>query len=250
MLTEERQLTILDRLEMNRVVKIQELVKATHASETTVRRDLQELENQGLLKRVHGGAIIANNLNTELDLKTKAAMNRQEKLSVAKHAVKSIQPEEVIYIDSGTATYEMLPFLKNKNIRIVTNSIAHAHFLNSLSIPTTVLGGRLKLATSAIVGQECVAQMKKYHFSKAFIGVNGIHHQHGLTTPEEEEAFVKTAAIQQSAQVFILADHTKFEKVTFVKFAELTDGHLLTDYLPGKYKKLYPKTIVLTEVCK
>ncbi|TFZ39300.1 hypothetical protein E4031_09140 [Vagococcus xieshaowenii] len=130
----------------------------------------------------------------------------------------------------------------------MTNSIIHAQYLSSINIPTTVLGGQLKMTTGAIVGNETLKQLEKYHFSKALVGVNAIHHQFGLTTPEEEEALVKESVMHHAEEVLILADHSKFEMINFVKFGELTEGKIITDYLPSKFRSLYKEEIQIVEV--
>ncbi|MGX6961931.1 DeoR/GlpR family DNA-binding transcription regulator [Vagococcus xieshaowenii] len=248
MLTEERHQLIMNSLESHNVVKVLELVEATHASETTIRRDLQLLEELGKLKRVHGGAKIIREVTPELPLTIKENLHMEEKKKIGQWVGKLIKDNEVIFIDSGTATYQVLPFLKEKKIRAVTNSIIHAQYLSSINIPTTVLGGQLKMTTGAIVGNETLKQLEKYHFSKALVGVNAIHHQFGLTTPEEEEALVKESVMHHAEEVLILADHSKFEMINFVKFGELTEGKIITDYLPSKFRSLYKEEIQIVEV--
>ena len=95
-----------------------------------------------------------------------------------------------------------------------------------------MIGGRLKLSTQAIIGSESVKQLSQYHFSKAFMGMNGVHHQYGFTTPDEEEATVKATAMRQSSQCFVLADHSKFEALSFSKVANLEEAKIITDVLP------------------
>ncbi|MGX7031346.1 DeoR/GlpR family DNA-binding transcription regulator [Vagococcus zengguangii] len=248
MLTEERHQLIMDILESQNVAKVLDLVTATNSSETTIRRDLQLLEEEGYLKRVHGGAKIIREVTPELSLTIKENIHMEEKKQIAKWVGELIKDNEVIFIDSGTATYQVLPYLKDKKIRAVTNSVIHAQYLSSIDIPTIVLGGQLKMNTGAIVGNETLKQLEKYHFSKALVGVNAIHHQYGLTTPEEEEALVKQAIIEHAEETFILADHSKFETINFVKFGELTDGKIITDYLPAKFHSLYKEEIQIVEV--
>lgn len=248
MLTEERHQLIMEILESQNVVKVLELVTATNSSETTIRRDLQLLEEGGQLKRVHGGAKVIRKIMPELSLTIKENIHIEEKKKIAKWIGALIKENEVIFIDSGTTTYQVLPYLKGKKIRVVTNSLIHAQYLSSINIKTTVLGGQLKMNTGAIVGNETLKQLSKYHFSKALIGVNAIHHQYGLTTPEEEEALVKQAIIQHSEEALILADHSKFEMINFVKFGELTEGKIVTDYVPEKFNSLYKEEIQIVEV--
>jgi len=247
MLTEERKAYILKELAQRQTIKTSDLVLGTKASESTIRRDLKELEQEGQLKRIHGGASTLLHLNTELSMVEKADLYLAEKKAIARAAAHLIEPNDVVYLDAGSTTYEMLPFILRTDIRIVTNSILHAHYLAQHQIPTIMIGGRLKLSTQAIIGSEGVKQLGQYHFSKAFMGMNGVHHQYGFTTPDEEEAMVKATAMRQASQCFILADHSKFEALSFAKVSNLEDGKIITNRLPKKWHTLYQDTTV-TEV--
>lgn len=247
MLTEERKAYILKELAQRHTIKTSDLVLETQTSESTIRRDLKELEQDGQLKRVHGGASTLFHLNTELSMSEKADLYLVEKKAIARSAAQLVEPNDVIYLDAGSTTYEMLPFILRTDIRIVTNSIVHAHYLAQHQIPAIMIGGRLKLSTQAIIGSESIKQLGQYHFSKAFMGMNGVHHQYGFTTPDEEEATVKATAMRQSSQCFVLADHSKFEALSFSKVANLEEAKIITDVLPKKWHTLYQDTTV-TEV--
>jgi len=248
MLTEERKSTILELLRTQGVVKSQELIQLLNASESTIRRDLQELEESGLLVRVHGGAKKLHALNYEQDMTEKANKNIQEKRLVAKYAASLVADGDVIYLDAGTSTFEMLPFLKNRNITVVTNSIYHASHLTDLKIPTIVIGGTIKISTKAIVGSFSIEQLQHYRFNKAFLGMNGIHSKFGFTTPDTEEALMKRVAMEQSALNYVLADSSKFEQVSFTKVADLTAATILTSSYPKEvFHQLSPK-ITIKEV--
>ncbi len=112
MLTEERRQKILDLLEQQKIVKSQDLVNLLNASESTIRRDLQELENGGFLERVHGGAKKEQLLNFEQNMSEKSLKNIHEKQQIAKLAAETINDEDVIYLDAGSTTLEMIPFYK------------------------------------------------------------------------------------------------------------------------------------------
>lgn len=232
MLTEERHKKIINWLERDGLVKSQDLVHWLDASESTVRRDLQELEDLDLLERVHGGAKRPQHLEQEPGMTEKSSKNVQQKKLVAKYAVDCIAEGDVIYLDAGTTTSEMISFLKDHTVTVVTNSVGLAARLVELQIATIVLGGRIKLATDAVVGSQALEQLKQYRFNKAFMGMNGVHTDSGYSTPDPEEAILKRAAIQQAEEAFVLVDHSKFNQTSFVSVAPLSAASILTDTCP------------------
>ncbi|KAF9404345.1 hypothetical protein HW555_014383 [Spodoptera exigua] len=229
MLTEERHQAILRLLDQQSVVKSQELASLLNASESTIRRDLQELEDEKLLERIHGGAKRILNLGFEQDMIEKSSKNTQEKQLIGTLAAQYIQNGDVIYLDAGSTTLEMLPFLVKKDITVVTNSVHHAAKLGDLNIQTIILGGALKLSTKAITGSTGMDQLSHFRFNKVFMGMNGAHLEFGLTTPDPEEAALKRLAIAQAEEAYILVDQTKLNKVTFTKVTDLSDVTLLID---------------------
>lgn len=248
MLTEERQRKILQILEEKSIVKLQELTKELDASESTIRRDLQELEDQKLLVRVHGGAKKNQQLSLEPTMLEKTMKNRSAKKAIARQAAGLISKDDVIYLDAGSTTFEMIPLLPaDLGIKVVTNSVKHAALLIDRQIDTTIIGGNIKLSTNAAMGTTSLLQLQRYRFNKSFLGTNGIDRHSGLTTPDPEEAILKQTALNNSEQCYVLADHSKFQQVTFAKIAPLDDVVLITDFLPNEHQELY-KEITITEV--
>ncbi len=229
MLTAERHQIILGSLSRNGVVDLQSLVSQTGSSESTIRRDLAQLENQGLLKRIHGGATLPYSKVDEPDMKDKSAKNLQEKKAIAEYAAQTISDGDSIYLDAGSTVAEMLPFLKDKKIVVVTNGLMHLEALNAAGITTYVLGGRMKHNTSAIVGSVAQESLKKYRFDRCFLGMNGIDLKLGFTTPDPEEGVLKHIAIEVSEKAFVLADRSKFSETFFSKAADLGEATIITD---------------------
>ncbi|MGX7244665.1 DeoR/GlpR family DNA-binding transcription regulator [Enterococcus quebecensis] len=245
MLTEERHQAILRLLDQQSVVKSQELATLFNASESTIRRDLQELEDAELLERVHGGAKRILNLGFEQDMTEKSVKNTQDKKAIAFLASQFVHDDDVIYLDAGSTTLEMLPFLAGKNITVVTNSVHHAAKLGDLNITTIILGGSLKLSTKAIIGSTGMEQLSHFRFNKVFMGMNGVHLEFGLTTPDPEEAALKRLAIAQAEEAYVLIDQTKLNKVTFTKVTDLEEVTLLTNHCsPELLEKFQKKTTI------
>lgn len=229
MLTEQRHQFIIDQLNKHQTVMVSELVQHLGASESTIRRDLTELDKQGVLKKVHGGAILKeNNYNqVETNMNEREMMAIDEKQSIALAAANLIEDGDVIYLDAGTTTYQMIDNIQAKNVIVVTNGIGHVQKLIRRGIDTILIGGKVKAMTEAIIGASAARDLEQYCFTKGFFGTNGVDHS-GYTTPDIEEAAVKRQAICQCRQAYILADKSKLEKVSFVKFAELDQATLIT----------------------
>ncbi|AUJ31143.1 MAG: DeoR/GlpR family DNA-binding transcription regulator [Liquorilactobacillus nagelii] len=249
MLAEERQQMILTALKDKNILKLQEICELTNCSESSARRDLQLLEQRGALLRVHGGAKVKHSLQQEPDMTGKSLENIQQKKLIAKQAAELIKREDVIYLDAGTSTLAMIQYLNADNhLTVVTNGVVHASVLADRNIRTILIGGELKNTTKAIVGVQTVRELLKYRFDKVFLGMNGIHVKYGFTTPDPDEAAVKTTASQQGNQTFILADDSKFSQVSFVKVADLAAATIITNKLPRSVFNEYNAQTNIQEV--
>ncbi|MCU6603444.1 DeoR/GlpR family DNA-binding transcription regulator [Peribacillus frigoritolerans] len=241
MLITERHQLILKLLKEKGNVKIHELVELTNTSESTLRRDLDQLEKQNYLKRVHGGASLLHSKRDEPSVFEKITQNLEEKAKIAKYAAELILDGDCVYLDAGTTTYQMIKHLRQKDIVVITNGIDHLDALLENDICTYFIGGFVKKITKATVGRYAYESIKKYRFDKCFMGANAIHYNFGLTTPDPEEAQIKERAIFLSREAFVLADHTKFGEVSFSKFADLNQTKVITNeegtITLGKYKE-------------
>ncbi|MRH42047.1 DeoR family transcriptional regulator [Aquibacillus halophilus] len=238
MLTTERYQIILQQLDRNNTLKIQELVDLTASSESTIRRDLSELEIQGKLIRIHGGATKKQPISQELSYPEKTNQNIVEKKAVASYAASLVNNGDCIYLDAGTSTFEMIPFLAEKQVTVVTNGLTHLDALCDYKISTYLLGGFVKHTTRALVGYGAQTSLNNYRFDKCFLGVNGIHPVYGFTTPDPEEVMIKKAALLLSQQAFVLADSSKLNQVSFAKIAELDDATIIINKIDQAFLNL------------
>lgn len=250
MLTEERQSKILDELKSKKIVKVRELIEELGVSESTIRRDLQELEAEGWLVRVHGGAKLTIKLEPELSMEEKSSRNVQKKQEIVQLAASLVNEGDVIYIDAGTTTLELLPLIQYKNVSIVTNSVRHACVSTDLGLDTIVIGGSIRKNTTASVSQLGSEQLQRYFFDKAFMGANGVHPVYGLTTADPEEAMMKRTAIHQAQQVYFLVDDTKFDKLNFSQIESIDTGIILTNQLTDKQRSQYQGVATIKEVTR
>ncbi|WP_044022456.1 DeoR/GlpR family DNA-binding transcription regulator [Bacillus sp. SG-1] len=229
MLTPERQQIILSLLEEKGVVKLQELIEETDASESTIRRDLIQLEDEKKLKRVHGGASLLQGKRNEPSMTEKTFKNLQDKIQIAKTAASFIKDGDSIFMDAGSTTQQMISFLNQEKLTVVTNGITLIEPLLEKGISTYLLGGMIKGSTRAMIGRSALETLKTYRFDKCFIGTNGVDLDYGYTTPDPEEALIKQAAMNLSQERFVLADHSKIGEVSFSKIAEMEEAVLITN---------------------
>ncbi|MBH0230959.1 DeoR/GlpR family DNA-binding transcription regulator [Halobacillus yeomjeoni] len=244
MLTTERHRLILDLLEEKQIVKLKDLVQHTDASESTIRRDLDQLEQEGQLRRVHGGASLKQRASEEPTLKEKITKLHNEKEAIARQAASLVQEGDSIFLDAGTTTHHLIPHLQGKDIIVVTNGLNHLDALTDHSITTYILGGYIKHRTKAVVGTNALENLKQYRFDLCFMGTNGISLNDGYTTPDPEEAALKKTALNLSRQRYVLADHSKFTEVSFSKFANLNEADIITNYKGDQLKSFKEMTSI------
>ena len=237
MLAEQRYKIILDLLEKNKSVTVTEIREALHASESTVRRDITALHNASKLIKVFGGAVSIDENSfsaNEPTVAQKVDLNKDEKRKIGKYAAALIKTEEFVYIDAGTSTASMLEFIDVSKVTFVTNAVAHAQALSARGAKVYLLGGELKGSTEAIVGNTAVRLLQGYHFTKGFFGTNGVSKREGFTTPDADEAIIKETAMAQCQKAYVLADSSKFHKISSVTFGEFKAATIITDViLPG-----------------
>ena len=241
MMFEERVSKILEIVNERHTASVADLAALLGTSESTIRRDITELDKRGQLKRVHGGAARLSNsvITAEYDVQTKSNIHADLKLKIAKYAAASIYKNDFVYIDAGTTTLTMIPYIDAPGAVFVTNGFSHAKALTQRGYPVYITGGRLKLTTEAIVGDGAVRSIEKYNFTKSFMGTNGIDEKSGFTTPDIDEALIKEAAMQHSYISYVLADSSKFRKVSSVTFAKIGRSCIITDSVPDEnFKKL------------
>ncbi|MDQ0197709.1 DeoR/GlpR family DNA-binding transcription regulator [Neobacillus ginsengisoli] len=248
MLTPERHRIILQLLKEKNIVKIQEIVDLTNTSESTIRRDLSQLEEEKFLKRIHGGASRLQGKLQEPSMIEKSSKNLQEKRRIAKYAASLVEIGDCIYLDAGSTVIEMIEFLTVKDIVVVTNGLMHLPPLLNKGIQTFLIGGFAKPNTNATIGRGALAGLELYRFDKCFMGVNGIHPQFGFTTPDQEEAMVKQKAMSLSREVYVLADYTKFSEISFAKIANIQDAAIITNEIEEDTEKQYVKRTTIKVV--
>ena len=247
MLTETRQEEILRMLEQKGSVTVQELKDVFGASESTIRRDLNVLHKKGALIKVFGGAVqTESRINTrEEEVALRKEQSREEKLRIARYAASLIEPDDFIYLDAGTTTGYMIPYLTERTAMFVTNAVSHALMLAENGFRVILIGGELKAATEAIVGNEAYVKKKKYNFTKGFWGANGVNPMAGFTTPDINEAMIKECAMKHTQRPYVLCDSRKFHQVSPVSFGEFHAAQIITDCMPDETYANYQNLIIV-----
>ena len=249
MLAEERFQAILTLLEQKRAATVAELARETGTSESTVRRDLNTLSRQGRLNKVHGGATALESefMALERAVVTREYLNVEEKEEIAQYAADQIKEDDFVFLDAGTTTMKLAEYVGSTRAAFVTNGIVHARILSEKGLRVYIVGGQLKPSTEAIVGVGAVNSLRQYNFTKAFMGVTGVSVERGFTTADPEEALIKKEAMRRALTTYMLADHSKFNKVYAATIESLDRACIITDRLKDA-DLCYRKYTVVKEV--
>jgi len=229
MYAEERHQLMVERARSEGRLDVATLAVELDVTAETVRRDLTMLERQGLLRRVHGGAMPIERLTFEPELTARDAQMQAEKERIAKAAVNELPEEGAILIDAGTTTARLAEAMpSDRQYTVVTNALPIAMMLSGRpNITVLMVGGRVRGQTLATVDEWALGRLRETYVDIAFLGANGISIGRGLTTPDVAEAAVKRAMIGATRRTVVLADHTKMGNDQFARFGDLDDVDLL-----------------------
>jgi DeoR family fructose operon transcriptional repressor len=224
MLQEERQQLILQLLKENQSVRIAELCNNLNVTRETIRRDLYELEQKGLLKKVHGGAIL-NQTNVEPPYAKRSVLNLDEKEAIAVAAASYVEDGDAIYIDLGTTTLLFAKqLLEKKGITVITNALLVALELSKNPHAKVIMsGGELRSGELALSGPVARKSLEPFYVDKAFIGAGGLSMESGFTDYHVGESDVRQLMLKNAKETYALLDHSKINVTAFTKVAELTD---------------------------
>lgn len=227
MFAEERRNEILNLIESGKPVKVGDLSQRFGVSESTIRRDLQELENGGVIQRTHGGAISVQS-SFELSYQEKEVRNFEEKQKIARAAAELVKDGESVLLDSGTTTLQIALALRGKSITIATNSMDVAQvFSDDSSVEVIVLGGSLRKSIRSLVGYLTNEMLDRLHFDKVFLAANAVDPELGVTTPNLIEAETKSHMVRAGKEVILVMDHSKIWEKSMCKICSLDEINLL-----------------------
>ena len=207
-----RQQLIIDELDEHNFTKVNELCEKLNVSAVTIRKDLQYLENTGVLYRTHGGAIKQPLYAFEKNINEKEFVQVMKKQKIAKAALKFVNDQDFIILASGTTVYYLAKIISGyEKLTIITSSL-------SVSIQ---LGGNLRKSSISVIGSLAESELKKFSCNKLFLGIDGIDLDFGLSTSNSTEAHLNKVMIEQSEKVIVLADSTKINKRGFGQICSL-----------------------------
>jgi DeoR/GlpR family transcriptional regulator of sugar metabolism len=206
------------------VIRIEELCRQMRVSPATMRRDLDQLERVGVIRRVHGGAVSVETRLEEPMFDDKTSLAAPEKQRIAAAALVFVEPHETVYLDGGSTVLELARLLRERlDITVVTNSLRAGLELAGHGPRLILIGGEFRRLSQTVVGPLTRLLLKELHLDRAFMGTIGMTVKEGLTTTDPSEAFTKELVMNQARQVFVLADSSKAGKVAFARAGRLDD---------------------------
>lgn len=225
MYAEERRQAIIDRARRSGRVEVASLATSFDVTPETIRRDLTELERQGVLRRVHGGAIPVERFRSEPAVAEKASRMAEQKHRIAGAALAYVPEGGTVLLDSGTTTQALAEILPGGGeLTVVTNSAPLALTLATRpALNLLMIGGRVRGRTLANVDEWALRALDELRVDIAFVATNGISIDRGLTTHDQSEAAVKRAMVRSGRRVILLADHTKLGSEHLIRFASPGD---------------------------
>lgn len=229
MYAEERRHEIEELARRDGRVEVSALAERFEVTAETIRRDLTGLEQRGVIRRVHGGAISAGRLRSEPAVSERSQVMAEEKQRIAKAASAHVPAGGTILIDAGTTTGALASLLPtDRELTVITNALPIAMTLSTRrNVELLFVGGRVRGVTLACVDDWAIRALDGLRVDVTFTATNGISVDAGLTTPDLSEAAVKRAMIQVGRRVIVLADHTKVGREHFARFGQLDDIDLL-----------------------
>ena len=234
MVKNQRSKEILQQLLHDGEVSVDRLAKRLKTSTSTVRRELAELEKAGLLRRTHGGAIRVEPMLYEpfrhlSSFSAQEQLHAGEKRRIGLAAAEIISDGEIIALGAGTTTTQVARSIRHrKGITVVTNAVNIAMELSHRAdLKVIVTGGSMSADWFALTGPIGIATVGEMFYDKAFIGVDGAHPEHGLTTNYPDQAAVHRAMMRQARQRIVVADHTKIGDIGSALIAPVKDVDLI-----------------------
>ena len=230
LLAHERQSLILERVRASGTVRVADLVRELGVSDMTVRRDLENLDDRGLLVRVHGGAAAEPLALFEPGFSAKSSQQMAEKTAIAAAAARLVEPGMAIALSAGTTTHAMAGRIADiPGITVVTNSIRVADVLDRAGRhdQTVILTGGVRTPSEALVGSFAVAQLRSVHLDLVFMGVHGMEARAGFTCPNILEAETDIALIEAGRRLVVVADGAKWGVIGIATIARLDEADIL-----------------------
>ena len=212
-----RQVKIMELLKKDGFVKVEELSQMLNVSLLTIRRDLDRMEEYGLLQRTHGGALFVQQRRVELSYSRKGELHKEDKAAIGKRAASLVEEGDLVFINSGSTAYHVIMNLAGRsNIKIVTNNVAAVVDLEpDAGIDIILTGGDYRAESHCLVGSYAEVLLKGICANKAIVGADGISLGLGITSPVAREASITAKMLERTnGQIIVIADHSKIGVVS------------------------------------
>lgn len=237
----ERHHRIQELLRERQAVRVSTLSEMLGVSEVTIRRDLEGLEQRGLLERTHGGAVHVQRMRAEPPYLEAISAHPEEKRTIGQAAARMVEPGDAIFLNGGTTTLQVARHLDAPGAKVITNHVGIALELADRELELLLVGGHYRAPSNSVVGPFAADALRRTYANKAFIGVEGFSLRSGLTTPVAAEAEIARLMIEQTrGDVIVVADHTKMGTVADFAIAPLdavnrlvVDSGVDEEYLEG-----------------
>lgn len=241
MLPLERRNQILEILSKKQAATVDELCAALYSSGATIRRDLQILENNGLIRRTHGGAVHIDNNTRDFPLTLRENENAAAKELLAQKAIVLIKDGQTLFMDSSSTVCHLARRLSGfKGLRVITNGLKTASILAEIGgIEVYSTGGRLRENAMSFTGNQAMELVRNFNADLAFISCRGIDPEVGITDSDESEASLKRIYINNAKHVILMCDSSKLGKRCFCKVGPIDAVHkiITNGQLPSEYQR-------------
>nr|WP_302143968.1 DeoR/GlpR family DNA-binding transcription regulator [uncultured Schaedlerella sp.] len=236
MSSKERLMVIRQSIQNMKKVSVAELSKQCAVTEETIRRDLDKLELEGVVTRIHGGAIWNADVQKEnVHFYKRLTKHLKEKQNIARKTAALLEGKNTIIADSSTTVVEALKLIPdNRDVTIVTNSTEVFREFQQSSFNIISTGGEFNKKSLSLQGQLAKTNITKYNVSIALISCKSLNIEKGVLDSNESEAEIKKLMLEQAEEVALLADHSKFGQTAFVCLTDLESvNYIITDRRPG-----------------
>lgn len=225
-MNKEREKYILKKLLAEKRVEVKSLAKEMYASEPSIRRDLVSLEKQGFLRRVHGGAIIEEDGNSKMKIPflLRELEQSDEKLICAKRASELVCDGNVVFLDSSSSAYNVIPFLASKSrLTVITNGVKTLEKAGEYNIKAISTGGDYIPACCALVGESARETVREYNADIMFFSCRGLSQSGKLTDISREEDGVRREMMKNAKRVYLICTGDKVGKEYFHNICSISD---------------------------
>jgi DeoR family fructose operon transcriptional repressor len=229
LLASERKRQIVEYVRQNHSATVGILAAKFNVHEATIRRDLTEIEQKGILRRTHGGVVMEGWADGEPAFNERFNQSADEKMRIGQMAASLVQDGDHIIIDSGTTTLHLARYLVNhSNLTVVTNDINVASELrDAAGVKVILTGGELYPSSYMLNGMLTDNALRSLHVVKAFVGTPALHPQHGLMHPEAQLVPAKQGMIRAAREIIVVTDHRKLSKLSLHTIAPIEAIHTL-----------------------